>query len=128
VIANDIKPFVGDDIVVCDSAEPKSIDELCTYGLSAVGARKGKDSILHGIQWLKKYSIFIDKSCQNTINNFKQYHWIKDRNGNVLNKPVDRFNDFIDALRYANEEHMIQFDDDIIEACNSQAAEADWDA
>lgn len=127
-IATDVKPMVGDDILVCDSAEPKSIDELCTYNLNAVGARKGKDSVMHGIQWLRKLRIVIHKSCQNTINNFKQYHWLKDRQGIVLNKPVDRFNDFIDATRYGNEEHMIQFDDDIIEAGESVAAGADWDA
>jgi len=126
VIADDIKPLVKDDTVVCDSAEPKSIDELCTYGLNAIGARKGPDSIMHGIQWLRRLRIVIDKSCQNTINNFKQYHWIKDRHGNVLNKPVDRFNDFIDATRYANEDNMIQYDDDIIEAGASEAAGADW--
>lgn len=125
-IASDLKPLVKDDIVICDSAEPKSIAELNSYGLSAAGAEKGKDSILHGIQWLKKHKIIIDKSCQNTINNFKLYHWLKDRQGNVLNKPVDRFNDFIDALRYSLEVYMVEFDDDIIETSELDSAQADW--
>lgn len=126
-IAEDLKLLVGEDTVVCDSAEPKSITELNAYGLSAIGANKGKGSILHGIQWLKGLSIKIDKSCQNTINNFKQYHWLKDKEGNVLNKPVDRFNDFIDAIRYANESHMIVGDEvSVIEAPESQAQLIDW--
>lgn len=127
-IAADIKPMLGDDTVVCDSAEPKSITELNGYGISAIGAKKGKDSVLHGIQWLQKHSIMLDKSCQNCINNFQQYHWLKDREGNVLNKPVDRFNDFIDALRYALEHLMTEFDDDsdLIESDELDSARADW--
>lgn len=126
-IANDIKPLLGVDTVICDSAEPKSIAELNSYGISAAGAKKGKDSVLHGIQWLRKNTIVVDKSCQNMINNFKQYHWLKDRSGNVLNKPVDRWNDFIDALRYSLEHHMVDFDDDIIETAELESARADWD-
>lgn len=126
-IAKDLKPYVEDDVVICDSAEPKSIQELCVHDLSAVGANKGKDSVLHGIQWLKGLAIVIDESCQNVINNFKTYHWLKDREGNVLNKPVDKFNDFIDAIRYANEHHMVESGDyDIGEANQNLAARADW--
>lgn len=125
-IANDIKPLLGDDTVVCDSAEPKSIAELNSYNVSAIGANKGKDSVLHGVQWLQKCKIVIDKSCQNCINNFRQYHWIKDKQGNVLNKPVDRYNDFIDALRYALERHMIEFDIEIHEPDEMESAQSDW--
>lgn len=126
-IAKDIKLDVGGDTVVCDSAEPKSITELNTFGLAAIGASKGAGSILHGIQWLKGLKIVISPDCQNTINNFKQYHWLKDKQGNVLNKPVDRFNDFIDAIRYANEHHMlVQGNDDILTGDNSVSAQIDW--
>lgn len=125
-IATDIKPMAGDDVVVCDSAEPKSIAELCSHGLSAIGAAKGKDSIMHGIQWLKGLKLVLDKSCQNVINNFKQYHWLKDRQGNVLNKPVDKFNDFIDAIRYANEHNMVEYDDEVYESTENISSMADW--
>lgn len=125
-IANDIIDIVDGDIVICDSAEPKSITELNSHGLSATAANKGKDSVMHGIQWLKGLKIVLDKSCQNAINNFKQYHWLKDKQGNVLNKPVDRVNDFIDAIRYANECHMIEYDDDMPESVTNFASKADW--
>jgi phage terminase large subunit len=126
IIAQDIKPLCGADLVVCDSAEPKSIAELCNYGINASGAIKGKDSVNHGIQWLKQLEIIIDKSCQNTINNFQLYHWKKDKDGNVQNVPVDRFNDHIDGIRYAMEDEMLMGDDEISGHGIMAGAQADW--
>ncbi len=103
-IAEEIKPIVGKETVVCDSAEPKSIKELKSYGIRAVPAKKGKDSVRHGIQFLKQCRIVIDKRCQNTINEFQTYQWRKDKDGNALNEPVDRDNHAIDAIRYAYED------------------------
>lgn len=112
-IADRIKPYCGSDIVTCDSAEPKSIDELKKYGISARGALKGKDSINFGIQWLQQQKIIIDITCQETKNNFEQYHWQKNKDGEVLNVPVDRDNDHIDDIRYAMEDLALNsyFDD-----------------
>jgi phage terminase large subunit len=107
-IAEAIKPFLNGDHVVCDSAEPKSIKELNLKGVRAIGAKKGKDSILHGIQWLKQQKIIIDKRCINTINNFQQYHWKKDKDGNAVNVPVDKNDDHIDNIRYACEDIMLR--------------------
>ena len=76
--------------------------------MDAVGAKKGPDSVRHGIQWLKEYEIVIDKSCQNAINEFETYHWKKDREGNSLNIPADRNNHIIDAVRYALESDMLE--------------------
>ena len=126
IIASDIKPIVGADLVVCDSAEPKSIAELCNYGINAVGAVKGKDSVNHGIQWLKQQEIIIDKKCQNTINEFQLYHWKKDKEGNVLNVPVDRNNNHIDNIRYAMEDEMLDADDEIIPVGLTESSQADW--
>ena len=108
VLANDIIDMVGRDRVVCDSAEPKSIAEIRKYGISgAVGAQKGKDSIIHGIQWLQQQTIIIDTKCVNTRNEFMQYKWKEDKNGKAMRQPIDYNNHIIDALRYAYEEYGI---------------------
>lgn len=107
-IAKALKPIINREQLTCDSAEPKSIRELKLNGLNAFGAKKGKDSINHGIQWMKGLSIIIDKRCQHVINNFEQYQWKKDKEGNATNIPIDRANDFIDATRYAMEDEMMQ--------------------
>lgn len=98
---------VGTSYVTTDSSEPKSIEELRMHGVSAVGAKKGKDSVWFGIQWLKQHTIVIDPSCVNAQNEFRIYQWKKDREGNSLPVPVDKFNHLIDALRYALESLMV---------------------
>ena len=105
-LANRIRPIVGKERVVCDSSEPKSIKELKMEGIPAVSAKKGKDSVNYGIQWLQQQHIIIDKSCQNAINEFQLYQWKKDRLGVAVSppKPIDKDNHFIDQLRYAFEE------------------------
>ena len=111
-IVDEIRPFVDGDQVVCDSAEPKSIAEINALGLSAVGARKGKDSIIHGIQWLQKLEVIIDRRCQKTINDFQLYQWKKDKDGEVTNTPIDKNNHHPDAIRYAMEDEMLIVQDD----------------
>lgn len=105
-IADEIRPIVGRETVVCDSAEPKSIKELRGCGIRAIPAKKGKDSVRHGIQFLKQLRIVIDTRCQNTINEFGQYQWRKDKDGNALNEPVDKNDHAIDAIRYAYEDEF----------------------
>lgn len=92
---------IGSQYVVCDSAEPKTIDFLCQHGIRAVGAVKGADSINRGIRWLQDYEIVIDVHCQHFKNEIEQYHWLEDRQGNVMAKAADMNNHLIDALRYA---------------------------
>jgi len=104
VLAVELIPIIGRDRLVCDSAEPKSIAELRKYGVNAVGAKKGKDSVMHGIQWLQQQTIVIDVSCINTKNEFMQYKWREDRNGNAIREPVDKNNHIIDGTRYAYED------------------------
>ena len=95
------KQFCGNQYLICDSAEPKTIDFLATNNVRAVGAVKGADSINRGIRWLQGYEIIIDVRCQNFKNEIEQYHWQEDKYGNAMAKPVDANNHLIDALRYA---------------------------
>lgn len=89
------------DEVYADSAEPKSIDEIYKMGWNIKPATKGRDSVNIGIDMLKRYKIFITKDSTNTIKEFRNYKWKEDKNGVVLNAPVDMFNHSIDAVRYA---------------------------
>jgi len=89
------------NIIVCDSAEPKSIDELRLAGLRSIPADKGADSIRNGIDLMKQYKINISKSSVNLIKEFRNYRWKQDKNGKSLNIPIDIFNHGIDASRYA---------------------------
>lgn len=108
VLATEVKKIIGNQLVVCDSAEPKSIKELRQYGVNAMGAKKGKDSVNHGIQWLQQQTIVVDVKCQNTKNELMKYKWKEDKNGNVLPVPVDKDNHLIDALRYAYEDEFFE--------------------
>jgi phage terminase large subunit len=89
--------------IIADSAEPKSIDELRRLGLNRVRpARKGRDSILFGIQKLQDYKIYVHPCCENTLVELSNYIW-DNKDGQILNKPVDDYNHLLDALRYATE-------------------------
>ncbi|MBN1070484.1 PBSX family phage terminase large subunit [Clostridium botulinum] len=89
--------------IVADSAEPKSIEELKRLGLRRVkAARKGKDSILFGIQKIQDYKIYVHPKCENTIVELNNYVW-DTKEGQILNKPIDDYNHLMDALRYATE-------------------------
>lgn len=108
VLAALILDKIGRDLVIPDSAEPKSIEELRQRGVNAMGAQKGKDSVLFGIQWLQQQEIIVDKACINMQNELTQYKWREDANGEAMRIPVDRNNHLIDALRYAYENDMLQ--------------------
>ena len=103
LLAQEAIRMVGQTPIVWDSAEPKSIAELGQHGVSAYPASKGKDSVLHDIQWLQQQTIIIDSKCINTRNEFQGYKWKEDKGGNPMPVPVDKDNHLIDALRYAYE-------------------------
>lgn len=88
--------------IVADSAEPKSIAELKHLGISRITAAvKGQDSVKNGIDRLQRYDIIIDERCTNTIEEFDNYTWVKDRkSGEYINEPIDMFNHHIDSIRY----------------------------
>lgn len=98
----------GKERIIADSAEPKSIDELKSYGLRTKGAKKGKDSILNGIQFIQDFEIIIHPRCVNFITEISNYTWDKDKFGNKLNRPIDDFNHLMDAMRYALEEFIVE--------------------
>jgi phage terminase large subunit len=89
------------DVVICDSAEPKSIDEIHAHGFNTHGARKGRDSVKNGIQFLHSRPLLVTARSVNLIRELRNYKWKEDKNGKQLNEPVDNFNHAIDAMRYA---------------------------
>jgi phage terminase large subunit len=90
--------------IIADSAEPKSIDELDNLGMHNIRkARKGKDSVAHGIQFLQDFEIIIHPDCVNFITEINNYTWDDDKFGHKINKPIDNFNHLMDAMRYAIE-------------------------
>lgn len=90
-----------------DSAEPKSIDELKSMKLRIKGAKKGKDSVMNGVQWIQDLEIIIHPRCTNFITEISNYTWETDKFGNKLNKPIDDFNHLMDAMRYALEDDIV---------------------
>jgi phage terminase large subunit len=88
-----------------DSAEPKSIDRLRELGMPNIrAARKGKDSVNHGIDFIQDFKIIIHKQCVNFITEISNYTWDEDKFGKRLNVPIDDFNHLMDAMRYALED------------------------
>lgn len=101
----DIAKFINQNVnkyteVYADSAEPKSIDEIFSFGVNIHPVKKGKDSILQGIDILHRYDLKVTKRSTNLIKELRNYTWMKDKEGNTLNKPIDMFNHAIDATRY----------------------------
>ena len=88
------------EMIVADSAEPKSIEEIRRMGQRIEGAHKGPDSIRQSIDILKRYELVIDPNSVNLLKELRSYKWATDRNGESVNKPIDFLNHAIDALRY----------------------------
>ena len=86
--------------IIADSAEPKSIEEIRRAGFNIKPATKGPDSVMNGIDILKRHRIHVTKQSTNIMSELNKYKWITDKNGNKLNKPIDAFNHALDAARY----------------------------
>jgi phage terminase large subunit len=89
------------DIVYADSAEPKSIAELNSYGHNVLPVSKGRDSIVYGLNLINQNKVYVTSRSKNLINELRNYIWMVDKQGNKLNKPIDAYNHAIDAMRYA---------------------------
>ena len=111
-IAKKLKPVIDKEYIRCDSSEPKSIAELRGYDINALAARKGPGSVNFGIQYMKQFQIVIDRSCQNAINEFQLYQWKKDKDGEVINVPIDKNNHFIDQVRYALNDRIFESEEE----------------
>lgn len=99
------------DMVMADSAEPKSINEMMQYGLRVRGVKKGPDSVEFGIKWLQSLEAIIidDKRCPETAREFMTYELDKDVHGNFKAKFPDKNNHSIDMVRYAMNDECIRF-------------------
>jgi phage terminase large subunit len=101
IIAQKIKDKgYGNQKIICDSAEPKSIAELQEEGINAKPSRKGKDSVNYGIQLIQNYQIIIHPSCVEFKKEIDNYCWAKDKNGKPTDKPDHEFSHGMDSMRY----------------------------
>ncbi|MED4977211.1 PBSX family phage terminase large subunit [Weizmannia sp. FSL K6-0777] len=92
------------ELIIADSAEQKSISELRRYGIRRIKpAEKGPDSIRSGIQFLQQFQIYVHPSCNNFSVELANYVWDKNKEGKMINQPIDDYNHLIDALRYSME-------------------------
>lgn len=90
-------------LTIADSAEPKSVDEIRTYGVNIIGAEKGKDSVRQGIQAIQDQPVSMTKRSVNLIKEYRNYMWLKNKEGNFLspNEPDHLWSHTMDAIRYA---------------------------
>ena len=86
--------------IIADCAEPKSIRELQALGLWVMPSPKGQDSIVSGLDILKRYKMHVTRRSIGILGNLRSYQWGKDRDGNMTNQPEDKNNHGIDAIRY----------------------------
>lgn len=103
-LTNDqIAKIIGKDtvITIADSSEPKSIAEIAQYGVKIIGAKKGKGSVSHRIDTMRSKKISITKRSLNGIKEYRNYIWVTDRDGKIINEPRDLFNHYMDAASYA---------------------------
>lgn len=105
-ILKEEKGLTEQDLIVCDSAEPKSISDYINYGLYARGAVKGNGSIDYGIKWLAslKRIVFDPERTPKALEEFINYEYERDDNGEIISGYIDEDNHSIDALRYATEQ------------------------
>lgn len=102
-LAEKIKPLIDKNCyVICDSAEPKSIRELRLCGINSLPCKKGADSIIHGINFMKSKQIHIHKYSTELKNEMRTYSFAKDKDGNTLNNPIGGQDHCIDGFRYAS--------------------------
>jgi phage terminase large subunit len=104
-LAERVIKLCGREIVTCDSEDPRTISELAALGVNAVGAKKGPDSVRHGMRWLESLAkIVIDRDqCPNAAREFECYEFEQDRHGNFIARYPDKNNHTIDATRYGME-------------------------
>jgi len=100
ILLNQSNPQI---MVVPDSAEPKSNDELTSYGINIMPANKGGGSVMQGIQYVQHQRISVTKRSVNVIKDYRNYLWKTDKNGKILNEPEHQYSHSMDAIRYGME-------------------------
>lgn len=98
-------------LIIADSAEPKSIDEIKSYGLACVASKKGQGSVNAGIQFMQDQKISVTKRSTNLIKEYRNYLWETDKDGKILNVPESGWDHCMDAARYGLEAYTILRDD-----------------
>jgi len=112
-IADVLKMQPENVLLIPDSAEPKSNDELISYGISLVPSQKGQGSVNQGIQYVQDQTVYITKRSLNLIKERDNYAWkIDKQTGETINTPIDMWNHGMDAGRYAMESLKPQYEDD----------------
>lgn len=96
-----INGIAPDARIYADCAEPKSIEELKRMGWNIVDSLKGQDSVRAGINYLKSKEVYYVETSSNLIYEKNNYRWALDADKNPTDKPVDKFNHLMDAIRYA---------------------------
>ena len=91
--------------VYADCAEPKSIADIRDGGFNVIACDKDapvkSDKLKFQLQWMQGWKLFVTKDSLNLIEELRNYTWAKDKDGTLLNQPIDKFNHLLDALRYA---------------------------
>lgn len=91
----------GYDVIIADSAEPKSIEEIHEYGFDIRPCVKGKGSVHAGIQKVNQYKQYWTKDSLNSIKEQRNWQWEKDKDGKFTTKPMDGMDHSMSARRYA---------------------------
>ena len=105
MLNRDISNFITDsralEHIYADSAEPKSIQEIRSYGHRIFPVTKGRDSVIYGINLINQNEVYVTSRSKNLIRELQGYVWDKDKEGNNIQKPTGLHPDCIDAARYA---------------------------
>lgn len=100
IIKNQSSPST---LVKSDSSEPKSIDEIYSYGVNIIAANKGPGSISQGIKFIQGEKIAVTRRSVNIIKEYRSFLWETDKNGNITKNPAMGNDHAMDAIRYALE-------------------------
>lgn len=99
-------------LVIGDAAEPKSIDEIKSYGINILPASKGPGSVTRGIDFIQDQRVFVTTRSVNLIKEYRSYMWMTDKDGKQLRVPQDGNDHALDAVRYAMDSIAPDPDDD----------------
>ena len=100
-------------LVIADCAEPKSINEISSYGVSVLPSLKGQGSVLKGIQFVQDQRISVTKRSVDVLKEYRNYLWQTDKEGKIINEPDVIWNHHMDGIRYAI--NSLQPTDDVID-------------
>lgn len=88
-------------VIYADSARPEIIEDIAKAGYNVFSVKKEKDSVLRGINFIKRHKMFLSKESTDLIKEFRTYKWKVDKEDRIIDVPVDLNDHLCDALRYA---------------------------